>query len=306
MTDVPDVDSAEALLLAAEELDAQAAAFRERARGRAIEAQQYRRAAQTLTLRPPPLAAHPLDALNGRRKLGEAVLAYLRNVDEAPISTIAEHVGDDAPYQRTRGVLDKLMEMGLVVRTGLKRGTRYHVAGEDEDVDATPTRSRYEELVRDVARELGTFTVQDVLDAADISHATAARWLRAWVDAGALEVERVGQANVYAYVRPLPPLNAPTMRPRSERSARPRARRRGARGDDARDETRLPADTRWRRRRARPEDGERPSLARQFARRAASQRGDSVSKPPPDDLMQWPKRELVRELERLRVFGGGS
>jgi DNA-binding transcriptional ArsR family regulator len=216
MTDVPDVDSAEALLLAAEELDAQAAAFRERARGRAIEAQQYRRAAQTLTLRPPPLAAHPLDALNGRRKLGEAVLAYLRNVDEAPISTIAEHVDDDAPYQRTRGVLDKLMEMGLVVRTGLKRGTRYHVAGEDEDVDATPTRSRYEELVRDVARELGTFTVQDVLDAADISHATAARWLRAWVDAGALEVERVGQANVYAYVRPLPPLNAPTMRPRSE------------------------------------------------------------------------------------------
>lgn len=191
------VDSPEALCQAAEVLDGEAETLRERAREIALEATALRRRAREIENEPPP---HPLDFLNGNRPIAERALSYLKSADEpAPISSIADHVG--VPANRLRGVLERLMEHDLIVRTGLKRGTRYRLRREGEQVEAPePFGQRYEEVVRDAARRLGTFTLDELRGVVPVSDVTLYRWLGAWVDRGTLEVERVGKCNVYAVV----------------------------------------------------------------------------------------------------------
>jgi hypothetical protein len=123
-------------------------------------------------------------------------------------------------YAQTLAALGALVEEGVLVRTGLKRGTRYaHHLRAPQSVPQRPQSGRWHERVRDVAVELGTFRLADVRERLpDLSTATLHRWLLRLVADGVLTVERVGKAHVYSYA-PLP-----AGRPETSPGAAPRAR----------------------------------------------------------------------------------
>lgn len=197
-------------------LDERVGTLRDEARALACTAASYRAQAREIEAEEARRTQEPLRRLNGSRALGEMVLEVLEACDDPqPISVLVTILGEDP--NTIRPVLEQLGEAGLVVRTGLKRGTKYRVAREGEEVDSTvPNGQRYEVAVRDAARRLGTFTLAEIAEEfSDVAEQTVYRWLRAWVEQGALEVERVGKLNVYAYAKPEAPANAPTHAPRS-------------------------------------------------------------------------------------------
>jgi DNA-binding transcriptional ArsR family regulator len=209
------VETADELRARAAGLDERVEAMREEARALACQAAAYRAQARDIEAQEAKTRIDPLSRLNGHRELGEMLVEILDACDEPqPISALVEVLGEDG--NTLRPVLERLAELGVVVRTGLKRGTRYRLAREGEEVDATiPQGQRYETAVRDAARELGTFTLAELhAKVPDISDQTVTRWLRAWTEQGVLDVAKVGTTNVYAYVKPDGP--QPTRAPRSD------------------------------------------------------------------------------------------
>lgn len=209
LDELQSVDSPEALRQAAEVLDEQCEELRARAREIGTEAASLRRRAIEVEREPPP---HALDFLNGHRSTAEKILAVLRHTETPQkMSVIVTILGESEA--RTRATLAKLIEGELVVREGLKRGTTYRVPREGETVEAPAlTSQRYEGAVRDAARRLGVFTFAEIADEVPVSHATLRRWLAAWVEQGALDVERVGKAYLYGVNKPSG--SSPTHAPR--------------------------------------------------------------------------------------------
>lgn len=138
----------------------------------------------------------------------ERVAEFLATVEDATSASVAEHV--NLTQTRARTALARLEAIGLVRRSGLKRGTRYMLIPEDSPAPE-PTRAEdnvrafgnYETLVRDAIVTLGTFDFSDLqLELGSVSENTLRRWLRSFEQAGMIESERVDGAKLYAYVKP--------------------------------------------------------------------------------------------------------
>lgn len=120
-----------------------------------------------------------------------------------PLSTgdISAHM--NLTPSRVRVILARLQEIGMVARTGVKRGTRYRlIADEEAPVEHGNVREfgNYATAVRDVALKLGTFTIDELqAELPDVSEVTLRRWLGHLVERGVLSVERVDGRNVWAY-----------------------------------------------------------------------------------------------------------
>lgn len=126
----------------------------------------------------------------------------LRGTGPLGMADISEHLAWTPT--RTRAALNRLEEVGAIVRTGVKRGTRYQVP-EDAPEERSNVREfgNYGIVVRDAAVKLGTFDFVDMQTALpDVSEATLRKWLGHFEDKGIFESERVGQRKVYAYVEP--------------------------------------------------------------------------------------------------------
>jgi DNA-binding transcriptional ArsR family regulator len=107
---------------------------------------------------------------------------------------------------RVRAILARLQDVGMVARSGVKRGTRYRLIADEEQAtgrDNVREFGNYATAVRDAAIELGTFTIADLQAALpDLSEVTLRRWLAYLVEKGVLIVERVDGRNVWAYEAP--------------------------------------------------------------------------------------------------------
>jgi predicted transcriptional regulator len=138
---------------------------------------------------------------SARAALAGEIAAYLARCRKPKTSTeIGDHFGVSSG--RARQSLELLTEIGMVYRSGLKRGTRYRILrdGEEPPDEPRPFGERWHEHVRDVAIRLGTFTQAEIAaEIPEVANATVYRWLRKLVDDGILNCERVGNAKVYAY-----------------------------------------------------------------------------------------------------------
>lgn len=136
----------------------------------------------------------------------ERVVTFLETMDEASSSDVAEHLA--VSQTRARTGLARLEAIGMVRRTGLKRGTRYRLLDDDmPEPEHTPahdnvrTFGNYEALVRDAVVALDTFEFVDVQRRLpEVSENTLRRWLRAFEDRGWITSERVDGRNLYGYV----------------------------------------------------------------------------------------------------------
>lgn len=193
----------------ADKREADAEDLQRRSREARLEAMRLRREADALeTAERLSLVAVPGNHDLGRGGSTEARAAYAREVAtwfarcRTPKSSteVAEHF--NWPIGRTRSVLELLVEQGVVLRTGLKRGTRYRLKREGEVVaHVRPHGERWHERVRDAAVRLGTFTKADMHAECEgwASASTVDRWLAKLVDDEVLSVERIGNKNLYAY-----------------------------------------------------------------------------------------------------------
>lgn len=122
-------------------------------------------------------------------------------------SDVAEHLA--ITQGRARAALTRLERIGMVARTGIKRGTRYRLTVEEEAPTPTVAETKvrefgnYRTLVRDAVIKLGTFGFVDLQrELPDLSEGTLRRWLRTLEDEGHVESVRAEGRNVYAYMKP--------------------------------------------------------------------------------------------------------
>jgi predicted transcriptional regulator len=178
-------DEQKRLLAEAYRLDREAQALADAARLRAMAC-------------PPPSA---------RAALAGEIAAHLARCRKPKSSgDIAAHFAVSSG--RARQALELLTEIGMVYRSGLKRGTRYRILrdGEDPPDEAQPFGERWHEYVRDVAIRLETFTTAEIVAAIpEIAPSTVQRWLGKLVEDGVLSRERVGNGWLYAYEPPQAP-----------------------------------------------------------------------------------------------------
>lgn len=202
-----------------------AAAMREEQRRLLGEAARLEREAEVLE-EAERLRVTEAPAPSARAALAGEIAAYLARCRKPKTSTeIGDHFGVSSG--RARVSLELLTEIGMVYRSGLKRGTRYRILrdGEDPPDDPRPFGERWHEHVRDVAIELGTFTMAEIAARIpEVSEVTVRRWVARLVEDGIFTCERVGKANLYAYERDAP-ARAParTREPEPERGGRDRA-----------------------------------------------------------------------------------
>lgn len=138
----------------------------------------------------------------------ERVAEFLESVEEASSTEVADHLA--ITQTRARTALARLEAIGMVRRSGLKRGTRYRLFDEYTDApEPTHTENNvrafgnYETVVRDAAIKLGVFEFVSLQrELPEISEGTLRRWLRTFEDAGMLEAEQIDGSKVYAYTKP--------------------------------------------------------------------------------------------------------
>lgn len=197
------------LLRQAKALDARAHALR-------ADATELSRAAADLRIEAGRLTRVPIEVVEKAPAPDvflDRVEGVLDGAGPLAMSDLTGHL--NASATRVRAALARLEQEGRVTKSGIKRGTRYQLAG-DDDVPAMNghARTSYEAMVRDAAVGLDTFEFVDLQRALpDVSEATLRRWVRKLEDKGIFASERVGTAKVYAYV---PMVNGPTNRPRQE------------------------------------------------------------------------------------------
>jgi tRNA splicing endonuclease len=192
----------------ADKREAEAESLQRRSREARLEAMRLRREANALETAERLALAAPGNHDVGKGGSTDARAAYAREVAtwfarcRTPKSSTEVAAHFNWPITRTRSVLDLLIEQGVVLRTGLKRGTRYRLKREGEVIaHPRPHGERWHERVRDAAIRLETFTKADMHSECEgwASPATVDRWLAKLVDDEVLSVERVGNKNLYAY-----------------------------------------------------------------------------------------------------------
>lgn len=151
-----------------------------------------------------------------------------------PVATghLAEHLA--ATPERVRAALTRLESTGVVVRSGLKRGTRWRMADDEPAPTNVRALTNYAGVVRDAAIKLDTFDMRTLMtELPDMSEATARRWVNTLVERGTLEKD----GNVYAYVKPTATVTsrpkAPTPEAVASREAAMFSARRARRGSVA-------------------------------------------------------------------------
>jgi CTP-dependent riboflavin kinase len=210
---VPDITSSY-LREQAERCRQDAEEARQRAKRLLVEATRLEREAEALAAVEALPPARPQFEPSDRAVLAGDValhLAHHRTRQGKSSTELADHFAV-SPH-RMRAALELAIECGFVRRTGLKRGTRYWATDKAPEIP-DPFGQRWHERVRDAAIGLGTFTLADVRrELPSLSEPTLRRWLGKMVEDGHLERERVGTANVYAYVEPeAAPVASPALR----------------------------------------------------------------------------------------------
>lgn len=207
------MEAATVLEITPETLRARAQACRDRAE--ALRAEQKRSLAEAYRLDREAEALAEAERLramfcpppSARAALAGEIAAHLARCRKPKSSgDIAAHFAVSSG--RARQALELLTEIGMVHRSGLKRGTRYRLLrdGEDPPDEAQPFGERWHERVRDVALRLETFTTGEIVAAIpEVSSATVQRWLAKLVEDGVLTRERVGNGWLYAYESPQAP-----------------------------------------------------------------------------------------------------
>lgn len=186
----------------ADALESKASALKDQARGLLEQAVDYRVEADRLT-REPLVMLNAADAKKGSddTRFLDRIVETLDGAGPLAMRDIADHLG--ATPARVRAGLVRLAEVGTVVRSGIKSGTRYELA-EDDDAEASASVhaiTSYEAVVRDAAIKLDTFEFVDLQRALpDLSEPTLRRWVRRLEDRGVVASEHVGRTKVYAYV----------------------------------------------------------------------------------------------------------
>jgi hypothetical protein len=144
-----------------------------------------------------------------------------------PVATghLAEHLA--ATPERVRAALTRLESTGVVVRSGLKRGTRWRMADDESAPANVRALTNYAGVVRDAAIKLDTFDMRTLMtQLPDMSEATARRWVNTLVERGTLEKD----GNLYAYVKPTATVTSRPKAPTPEAVARSMFSARRARG----------------------------------------------------------------------------
>lgn len=211
------IEQAEALETHASQLRDEATELNRQARELRTQYERHHRA---------PLEVLHADALKmapADRKLASSVLRCLESSGPCASSTVAEHVGITG--QRAGAILRRMHEAGIVARAGMKRGSRWALAG--DELPAVPhDRSDYRHLIRDAARRLGTFTIADIhAELPMLSDPTVRRHVNDLHEAGSLVVERVGKTKLYGWVRATGPTLARPRQATPEAEAVQTARR---------------------------------------------------------------------------------
>lgn len=195
-----------ALARRAEQLDARAERKRQEARELASRAADLRVQISSLTRRPVEVLARPA----GQDTWLQAKVAeVLDRMGPCQSPFIAEHL--NVSNERALAVLRVLEEGGAVKRSGIRRGTIWGLAT-DEDLVGHGASATASTLVRDMARKLDTFDA-DLIDEAlpMLTRNAILRELRELVAEGMLETERDGRSKLYALVKPK---GGPTERPK--------------------------------------------------------------------------------------------
>lgn len=200
----------------AERLRAQAAALDANAEDLVAQARALREGAVELRLEAERLERAPLRMVTNNRSHGNGssgqhdtefmgrICELLAGSGRLSTGEIADHL--NATAGRARVALARLETIGMVRKTGLKRGTRYELTddvGEDEAEPPKTFGQDYATVVRDTAKRLDTFdfpTIQAELP--DVAEPTIRRWLKHWTEQGMLDVERDGVRKLYAFVKP--------------------------------------------------------------------------------------------------------
>lgn len=131
----------------------------------------------------------------------DAIVDVVQALGECTSTQIEEHTGLSKGQVRAR--LQRLEQLGTVRRTGLKRGTRWLLAGEGETSDTPGNTANHRTRIRDAGRELDVFTFPEMQEALpDISEGTIRRWIRHYVEEGVFYGERVGERVLYEYLAP--------------------------------------------------------------------------------------------------------
>jgi DNA-binding transcriptional ArsR family regulator len=210
VVEVSDPQLAETLLEQAAKLDERAEQLRSGARDLASEAAALR--AQAASLQREPLRILPGHHHVSRDdRLSLRTLGLLGEMGPLTSGQIAEHLA--ITQQRARRGLQLLEEEGDVKRGGVGAGTIWGLAS-DERLPEAHRNATAEQIIRNAAQKLGTFSFEEISAATPtVSDQSLRRWLPAFERDGQLTSVRVGTAKLYDYVRPTGPTPA---RPRHE------------------------------------------------------------------------------------------
>lgn len=205
-----DTQTAEQLLDQATRLDARADQLRTGARELAQEAARLRVEAESLTRE--PLAVLPGHSCATRdERLTGRITRLIEQMGPMTTAQIAEHLS--ISQHRARVGLTRLEDAERIKRGGVGSGTIWGLADDASLHDVHRNATAYT-VVRDAARELGTFTFKEISDATPgISDQSLRLVLPRLEREEILDSTKVGREKLYDYVRPTGPTPA---RPRHE------------------------------------------------------------------------------------------
>jgi DNA-binding MarR family transcriptional regulator len=186
---------AERLEQRAEELYSEVLALREQAALYRIEATKEERHVRVVR---PQVASLPTRDFNAREL--EALMDAIEATQPAAMSTIAEHLAVSEGVARARCL--RAEELGLVYRTGQRKGTRWSLVTDSGETSEESIKRSAEELVRDSAVKLGAFTVRELADDSGVTYATASRWAKEFTQREWFTVVTVDGRQLYEYVPP--------------------------------------------------------------------------------------------------------
>jgi predicted transcriptional regulator len=189
---------AERLEQQADNLYEQVRNLRQQAADLRVEATRHERHVTIAPVRPSrePISEASLD------KMVDA----LRELQPTTGPALAEHLG--ITDTRTRAILNRLAELRVVDRTGVRSDTRWFLRDERPE-----EHQSNEQKCRDAMVKLGIFTIYELAEEAEVSDQVARNWVKRYEEKGVVTHEVVDRTHLFEYH---PPEAGKTQRRRHE------------------------------------------------------------------------------------------
>jgi predicted ArsR family transcriptional regulator len=192
-------------------LDQKAERLRAQAREFAEQAIELRLAADRQKREPAQIIMQRRVAPERDARLLTKVSETLEQIGPCSSAVVAEHL--NVTQQRIYQALCALEKSGAVKRSGIRRGTLWGLA-DDEDLAGHHERASARTLVLTAARRLDTFDLRMISDELPmLTDEGVRRALRKLVDEGAVTEARDGKRKIYAFEKPA---STPVNRPKHE------------------------------------------------------------------------------------------